>query len=228
MEPREIALIGKITAGVTHEIRNILAIISESSGLMQDILGAQKEAAFLHQKNFTQALGNIPNQIERGIEITKQVNIFAHSMDESWAWVDVNEIMGLVVILLKRFALLKQVELSSEPMEKESSLFTSPIRLILVLAACVDYCLERTAPKNGILLRLEKLDQQAEFQILVTEGSKGVSSGESILSELPELGDVVDLLNCELHLIQSADRQGIGLILPIKNNGLPDRISTEY
>ena len=106
MEPREIALIGKITAGVTHEMRNILAIISESSGLMQDILVAQKEASFLHQKLFTKALGNIHNQIGRGIEITKQLNIFAHSMDESLARIDVNEIMGLVVILLKRFMLL--------------------------------------------------------------------------------------------------------------------------
>ena len=225
MEPREIALIGKITAGVTHEIRNILAIISESSGLMQDILGAQKEAAFLHQKNFTQALGNIPNQIERGIEITKQLNIFAHSMDESLARIDVNEIMVLVVILLKRFALLKKVELSSEYFEQALPIFMNPIRLILVLAACVDYCLERTTSKNKILLRLEDLGEQAEFQILVTEGPEGVSSGESILSEPPELGDVVNLLNCELHLIKTADRQGIGLILPIKKDSIHSRSS---
>ena len=218
MEPREIALIGRITAGMTHEMKNILAIISESSGLMQDILVAQQEASFLHQEKFTKALGNIHNQIERGIEITTQFNIFAHSMDESWAWVDVNEIAGLVVILLKRFALLKQVELSSEPFEKALSIFTSPTRLILVLAACVDYCLERTAPKNGILLRLEKPGQQAEFQILVTGGPERDSSGGSIPPELPDLGDVVSHLNGALHLIKPAGRQGIGLILPIKKD----------
>jgi len=40
----EIAFFGRITAGVTHELKNVLAIVNESSGLMQDLLALSKEA----------------------------------------------------------------------------------------------------------------------------------------------------------------------------------------
>ena len=35
-ENGEIVFFGKITAGITHEMKNVLAIIKESSGLVED------------------------------------------------------------------------------------------------------------------------------------------------------------------------------------------------
>ena len=37
---REAAFIGKITASATHEIRNVLAIVKESAGLIDDLMQA--------------------------------------------------------------------------------------------------------------------------------------------------------------------------------------------
>ena len=37
-ENREAAFIGLITAGATHELRNVLAIVKESTGLIADIV----------------------------------------------------------------------------------------------------------------------------------------------------------------------------------------------
>ena len=35
-DKRQVAFFGRMTAGITHEMKNVLAIIKESSGLMQD------------------------------------------------------------------------------------------------------------------------------------------------------------------------------------------------
>lgn len=34
----EIRFMGRITAGITHEMRNVLAVIRESAGLIQDLM----------------------------------------------------------------------------------------------------------------------------------------------------------------------------------------------
>jgi hypothetical protein len=44
-ENRKAAFMGRITAGVTHEMKNVLAIIKESAGLMEDFLKISQDAA---------------------------------------------------------------------------------------------------------------------------------------------------------------------------------------
>ena len=40
---KELEFFGKITAGITHEMKNVLAIIKKSAGLMEDIMSLSAE-----------------------------------------------------------------------------------------------------------------------------------------------------------------------------------------
>lgn len=50
-ENSEIVFFGKITAGITHEMKNVLAIIKESSGLMEDLILLRPEDDFPHKES---------------------------------------------------------------------------------------------------------------------------------------------------------------------------------
>ncbi len=69
MNEKEIKFIGKITAGVTHEVNNVLASIREISGLMTDILSITNETSFPRKEKFQTSLQKIQNQVQRGIKI---------------------------------------------------------------------------------------------------------------------------------------------------------------
>jgi hypothetical protein len=84
----EMAFLAKITASVTHEIANSLAIILESAGLLSDILSLSQEGDFPHREKFQRVLGNINDQVKRGVDISSRLNQFAHSMDEPLAEVN--------------------------------------------------------------------------------------------------------------------------------------------
>ena len=88
---REAAFLGKITAGITHEIKNVLAIIRESSGLMEDLLSLAQQETFAHGEKFSNALSTIHEQVNRGVELVNRLNRLAHSPDEPEARVDLNE-----------------------------------------------------------------------------------------------------------------------------------------
>ena len=53
IERKEVVFFGKITAGITHEIKNVLAIIQESSGLMEDILAVTEDDTFSNKDKFS-------------------------------------------------------------------------------------------------------------------------------------------------------------------------------
>ena len=140
MDPREVAFFGRITAAFTHEMKNVLAIIKESAGLMEDLLALSHNAAFPHQERFVRSLATIEAQAKRGIELSNRLNRFAHSPDESFATVDLNEMLEQVVFLSERFARLKRVTLSLNPCAHPLPVITSPVGLQMTVFGFLECC----------------------------------------------------------------------------------------
>jgi C4-dicarboxylate-specific signal transduction histidine kinase len=213
MEQKEIAMIGRISAAMTHEMRNVLAIIRESSGLMQDILALSEESSFPHRDKFANALGKIEKHVRRGDEIVTRFNAFAHSMDEAQDWVEVNELIDQVTILMQRFALSKEVTLSAEPRDRAPSVYTNPIRLMLALAACVEHLVAQGEPGDAIVIRPDKEKENAVIEILVKKAS--VEAGP-VPSDLAGVSDVLTALDGEVQSVAADDHVGFRLLLPLK------------
>jgi len=152
MDPREVAFFGRITAAFTHEMKNVLAIIKESAGLMEDLLALSQNAAFPHQERFVRSLATIEAQAKRGIELSNRLNRFAHSPDEALATVDLNELLEQVVFLSERFARLKRVTLSLNPSANPLPVITSPVGLQMTVFSFLECCWAGMAEGGNISL----------------------------------------------------------------------------
>jgi hypothetical protein len=148
MKNRETAFMGKITAGITHEFKNVLAIIKESSGLMGDLLELCDGDTFAYRDKFINALSTIQGQLTRGVELAIRLNRFAHSTDEAKATVDLNEAVDLIVSLCERFARLVGVKIEVKPNDRTLSIVTNPLQLQMVLYSCLECCWEQM-PNGG-------------------------------------------------------------------------------
>ena len=158
-EIKAAAFFGKITAGVTHEIKNVLAIIKESSGLMQDILSMAGEVPIPHRDKFDRALSTIEDQSDRGGDLISQLNKFAHSADQPVAKIDLYELTKQVVSLSRRFARLKEVSLTICPPEQSLTIETRPVQLQMVIFACIECCLSHMPPGGQIRIRLQEKER---------------------------------------------------------------------
>ncbi|MEJ2658366.1 MAG: hypothetical protein P8012_14420 [Desulfobacterales bacterium] len=160
LKRKEVAFFGRITAGITHEIKNVLAIIQESSGLMEDILDITEDGAFPHKDKFIKSLNRIHGQIQRGIDITSCLNRFAHSPDRSPVNLDLNDITEQMVLLVSRFARLKNVVLESNPSDPPIVIRSDPVCLEMALFESIEILLKAIDSGGKITLSPRKIQNQ--------------------------------------------------------------------
>jgi hypothetical protein len=168
-EDKEVAFFGKITAGITHELKNVLAIIRESSGLMGDIISISPEAVVKHQEKIQNSIVRIKDQIERGVNLTDRLNRFAHSTDETLSKIDLQETIEQLVMLAQRFARLKHVVLKTVLPDHEIppvTLVTRHVQLQMALFASLECCFTVMSSGGEINIGICKLEGKNAVHVL--------------------------------------------------------------
>lgn len=140
---REAAFIGKITAGATHEIRNVLAIIKESAGLVEDLLHQPTTRGPLDRERVLKALGRIEAQVARGAEIATHLNRVAHAPDHELASIDLDEEIRRVVFHAQRSARRKSQTVRAADGGAPASFPSRPLRVQMAVYTALEACLER-------------------------------------------------------------------------------------
>ena len=208
----EVAFIGRVTAGVSHELMNVLATIRESSGLIEDLL-AMDDTSFPYREKLSRTLVTIRGQVKRGMEIGGRLNWFAHSMDDRAMRLEVNELLGQLASLMQRLAGMRKVEVRAEEVEPTVEIEADPIRLQMILAACIEYCLDRTA--SGGIITLGCRRRGDGIAILCT-GNPGhaVAEDAGTLSDREVLyNDVLDEFRDNLTTLDNQSGPGLELFL---------------
>lgn len=158
-EYKTVAFFGKITAGITHEMRNVLAIIGESSGLMEDILSLRRESSLPHQDRFQDALSSIQGQVRRGVELAANLNKFAHSTDQPTERINIYDVIERIVGLSQRLARLKNITLQTRQPEESFHMVTSLVEFQMAVFAGIECCLNHTGAGDCVSVHLKKSGQ---------------------------------------------------------------------
>ena len=111
LERAGLSFFGEVTAGVTHDIRNSLAILKEISGLLSDLADAAGEGGSISAERVKGIAGRLDNQVNRANATVGLLNRFAHSVDSPRRMVDLPETVGMLTDLAKRQAHRNRVNL---------------------------------------------------------------------------------------------------------------------
>ena len=212
----EIAFFGRITAGVTHELKNVLAIINESSGLMQDLLALAKETPSYHDR-FQRALTSIKGQVQRGQNLIAKLNQFAHTPDTTVGTVDLFEPAVLLAALSQRFATLKNVALKIIPPEQPVTATLNLVHFQMALFAAIECWLSLAAAGNELSIHLLRMENSCAIR-LSCEGAlpAGTDPAGALAAaeKWPLLQDLAATLGGTVAI--DAHKPGILLTLPDK------------
>lgn len=210
---QERIFVGKITAGLSHEIMNILAVIRERSGLIEDLMALNPETPFPFRARLAKTLTSIGEQVTRGIAIGKKLNRFAHTMDETITRVAIDELIELSACLMEPFARRKKIRLKTAPVDPPFELETDPFQLLLVLGACNEFCMERIDAGGEITLQRQNRKQGMAVEwTLNPEGFDGDAPERVHVPIL--LGDVLKSLGARLDFPNPPHQTGLVLVLP--------------
>ncbi len=221
MRNLEMAFLAKITASMTHEIANSLAIILESAGLLSDILNLSPEGDFPHREKFQRVLGNINDQVKRGVDISGRLNQFAHSMDEPLAAVKVPELLGRVVLLMRRLAKRRGIELSAEAADPDLVITSDPFRLQLVLGSVIEYLTEAMDGEGSIILQAQGTPPEVTI-LLAALGPKKAGWEKAAATLFATLHEVLATLPAKLAVSSPPAPEGVVMSLSATAPGQPE------
>ena len=173
---KEIGFMGKVTASLSHEIKNTLAIINESAGLMGDLFRKDAPEDWPSFSRFTDLLASIEKQVQRSADIVKRLNQFAHSMDKSLAEVDLNETVRQTVLLAQRFATLHRVNLETQLASKPLPIQSDPFRLLYVIFGFI----ERAINCSSMEAQVSVITEQSGAMFRVTVTDRGTFEADNI------------------------------------------------
>jgi two-component system NtrC family sensor kinase len=108
----KLASIGRLAAGVAHEINNPLAIINEKAGLIKDIFTFRKEYA--NDSKLNGLVESIISSVERCGTITKRLLNFARHIEVSVQRLSVKSIIEDVLGFLGKEAEYKSITISTD------------------------------------------------------------------------------------------------------------------
>ena len=213
MRDCEIDFIGKIIAAVSHEFMNVLATIRESSGLLEDLFTLD-DTDFPYRDKLLKTFATTRRQISRGMEIGEHLNTFAHNMDEPKAKREINALLLQIAFLMERFARFKQIQMKVQPADSPLEIETDPFLLQLVIAKCVESCIEHTANGGVITLQCRKGDRGVALGCQGEPLSGGTEAADTLDSKTADLNDTLQRLGAELSSFSTGDRSGFEIALP--------------
>jgi len=195
MRREGLAFFGRMTAGQSHEVTNVLNIINELAGLQTDLLRSAEPGRVPDLGRLAELAGRIQWQVSRAETILRNVNRFAHSVDLPLAVFDLGEVLERVVFLSQRTATLARVELSLRLPEESVTLESNPFCVQQAVFCCIDLAVAAADEGRRIVVTYRGGDGTAEVEILaedpVAEGPAVGRRMRFLRSLLEELGGEV-------------------------------------
>ncbi|EHJ49071.1 histidine kinase A domain protein [Solidesulfovibrio carbinoliphilus subsp. oakridgensis] len=145
-ENDDLFFFGRVSASVSHELKNILAVINEQAGLLDDLSRLAGRGMPLDPERLALAASCLLKQVRRGDAILTHLNRFAHTADAPRREVSLAETAALAVALGERQASMRQVALSATP-GPDARVSTDPFVLCRLLALCLEWAM--AAPDTG-------------------------------------------------------------------------------
>lgn len=192
---------GSISASISHELKNTLAIINENAGLLEDLSFMTGKGLPLDPARLKSIAANIGKQIQRADGIIRNMNRLAHSTDEAVKSIDLGDILVLIVALSSRFAAMKSVLLS----------FTPPLQPIFVTTHLFYFqnliwlCLKEICERSGV---------EKEIMLSLKQQPEGATISFSPVDIPITTGEAIDLLDY-LKAAQSLDSGNRQLLLTL-------------
>lgn len=165
----------RIAASISHEIKNTLSIINENAGLLEDLAAMAGDDGGVSGERIKRATSSIARQVERSNVIMKNLNRFAHSGDVPIAWVNLDEVLDLVLNLSSRQAAMKQVgvtltcppaiECRTKPIVLEALLYELFCRVYNTAEEKAALLIDGGEDSSGIVIKTRPADRHASWSL---------------------------------------------------------------
>jgi two-component system, NtrC family, sensor kinase len=177
----KLSSIGRLAAGVAHEINNPMAIINEKAGLMEDLI--RYGTSFPEKDKFLGLIKAILQSVQRCRSITHRLLGFAKRMEVQIEVLDLNEILTETVGFLEREAVYRNVSLEMRLQANLPQIASDRGQLQQVFLNLLNNAL--AAVDHGGTISISSWEKDADFNAVAVQDN-GCGMSEETLKHIFE------------------------------------------
>jgi two-component system, NtrC family, sensor kinase len=171
----KLASIGRLAAGVAHEINNPLAIINEKAGLIKDIFTFRKE--YTHDSKLNGLVDSIISSVERCGTITKRLLNFARHIEVSVQKLSVKSVIQDVLGFMGKEAEYKSIDISVDIPDDIPEFESDRGKLQQIFLNLINNAFAAMADGGKLEIRVSKHGNEA-ISIEVADNGCGISESD--------------------------------------------------
>jgi len=159
----KMASIGRLAAGIAHEINNPLAIINEKAGLVQDLFMLKEQ--YKHDTKLLGLIASIVSSVERCSVITRRLLNFARQSDANITSVNLYKVITEVLSFLGKEPEYRSISINIDIEENLSDIVTDKGKLQQVLLNIIKNAFAAVEDGGHLWIKAKKQAQAVELTI---------------------------------------------------------------
>ena len=156
----ELRFFGQVVAGAAHEWGNVLAVIHESAGLLEDLASLAGRGLPLDPERLASLAGAVTRQVRRGDGLLTHLRRFAHAADSPRRSVNLVEAVATMAGLAERLARQRGVGLAVVA-GPPAAVGGDPYRLCRLLHLGLEYALDAAGSGGSLAIGTIEADRPA-------------------------------------------------------------------
>lgn len=174
VQSSKMAALGKLAAGIAHEVNNPLAVIKEKAGWIRDLLAEEDIASSKNFREFEDAIKKIEYHVDRARKVTHRLLGFARRMEPVQESVDINRVLEETVGFLENEARFRNIEIRKELLEDLPVIRSDSSQLQQVFLNILENAIDAVAKDGAITVRTSYSPQLREVEVTVADTGPGI------------------------------------------------------
>lgn len=180
MQSSKMAALGKMAAGIAHEINNPLMLIREYAGWVKDLLHEEDREQVENYSDMESSLSKIEQNVDRAKDVTHRLLGFARRVDPVPESIPLTPIVEQAVAFLLNEAERRKIAIERDFSEECIRVATDVGQLQQVVLNIVDNAIDAVDDGQAVYIRTFKEDDNAYIEVRDT--GKGI--GEENLKQI--------------------------------------------
>jgi len=156
----KLAALGKMAAGVAHEINNPLNVILQRTGWLEDLLAEEDIKESENFEEFQTSIQKIEEHVERARKVVHNMLGFARRMEPRLEDVDINDTINQTITILENYARTNNIEIQTDLSGKLPIIASDQAQLQQVFLNLIANAIDAIGKDGLIEIKSRRLDSR--------------------------------------------------------------------